>query len=74
MKTRSKKSLLGLFGHVPWGLSRLKTGPGKRKRNAKQREMVSKSKEKRKKMTFPLAFISSTLTPFSKIQTYILFT
>ena len=27
MKTRSKKSLFGLFGHVPWGLSRLKTGP-----------------------------------------------
>ena len=31
MKTRSKKSVLGLFGHVPWGLSRLKTEPRNQK-------------------------------------------
>ena len=32
MKTRSKKSVLGLFGHVPQGPSRLKIGPRNRKK------------------------------------------
>ena len=48
-----------------WGFSRLKRGPRneKKKKNVKQRERVNKSKEKsrKKKMTFPLVFISSTL-------------
>ena len=47
-----------------WGLSRLKRGPRNEKKIVKQRERVNKSKEKRerkKKMTFPLVFISSTL-------------
>ena len=45
-----------------WGLSRLKRGPRNGK-NVEQRERVNKSKEKRekKKMTFPLVFILSTL-------------
>ena len=47
-----------------WGFSRLKRGPrNEKKKNVKQRERVNKSKEKsrKKKMTFPLVFISSTL-------------
>ena len=41
MKTISKKSVLGLCDHVPWGLSRLKTGPRNQK-NDKQHDMVNK--------------------------------
>ena len=48
-----------------WGFSRLKRGPrNEKKKKIKQRERVNKSKEKREKkkiMTFPLVFISSTL-------------
>ena len=48
MKTRSKKSVLGLFDHVPWGLNTLKTGPRNQNKNDKQRERVNKCKEKRR--------------------------
>ena len=53
------------------GLSRLKRGPRKEKKNVKQRERVNKSKEKReKKMTFPLVFISSTLEFLARKKTF----
>ena len=54
MKTRPEKSVLGLFDHIPWGLSKLKTGPRNRKKKDKQCERVNK-----RKLTF--LFISSTL-------------
>ena len=59
VKEKSPRSLCQCtFG----ALVGLKEGRDTKKKNVKQRERVNKSKEKsRKKRTFPLVFISSTL-------------
>ena len=62
MKTRSKKSLFGLFGHVPWGLSRLKTGP----RNGKKMINNVKGLISQMRRDFGETFTANNVDPFFK--------
>ena len=51
-ETRPKKSVLGLFDHVPRGRSRLRTGPKKTKKND---ELINERRTE-KKLTFLSSF------------------
>ena len=65
MKTRSKNRVSAVSLAMYLGtLASFKQSQETEKKKAKQRDRVNKSKEERKKKTFPLVFISSTLENF----------